>query len=84
MESRVAPPLAVMERMSISFHFGERVEVWAWEAGEPSALARGIRAERTWGAPIRVTCLMRRSRRRRERLALEVSEVKVGVDVRCV
>ena len=82
MVSMVAPPRARIDGTSMSFHFSERVEEEAFEAGEPSALASGMRAQRTWGAPMMVTSLMRRSRSRRERRILESSELKEGVEMR--
>ncbi len=82
MLSMVAPPRARIDGTSTLFHFSERVDVDALEAGEPSALARGMRAPRTCGAPMRVTCLRRRSRKRSESRLLDSSELKDGVDVR--
>ena len=68
-------------------YWGERVDDEEAVAGSElgaSARAKGIRAERTWGAPIRVTCLRRRSRRRWERWCLEAGAEKEGVVVRWV
>ena len=87
MVSIVAMPRCLMPGGSVMSYCGERVEDEAAEAGwELGALARakGIRAQRTWGAPMRVTCLRRRSRKRRERSSWEEGCEKVGWVIRCV